>query len=217
MKRRTSSPVHFAPYCEDGSYRIACTSAWVAAHPSLHAYPVDDHQVSADHNGKLFSCVRDAVTCRACIARVDGTPDFTQHLRDDEFRTVADVARWLIAHPSNDAAEVSIELWGRQDRERRQACRRGALAAWREFRRMVHVRADASNGAKMWARGSIWMPGTDDIHRVERDRPDMVAHRNEALGHLADALAFREMARTEADPDAVDMMKVAFKMLWREP
>lgn len=201
MKRRASSaPIHFATHHEDYAGRLACTSEWVEESASRMTLPVDDPRVSVARDARMFTLAREAVTCRACIARVDATPDFTQYLRSAEFRTVRDVACWLVAHPSADAAEVSIELWERQERERRQACRRGALAEWREFRRMVHLRPDASKGSKIWASGAIWMPGTDDIHRLERERPDMVNHRNKALGHLADALAFREMARAKDEP-----------------
>ena len=52
--------------------------------------------------------------------------------------TAADVARWLVDYPGSCAAQASIDLHERFDRERRQACRRGALAEWQEFRRWVH-------------------------------------------------------------------------------
>ena len=37
---------------------------------------------------------------------------------------------WLIEYPGTDAAQASIDLAERLDRERRQACRKGALEMW---------------------------------------------------------------------------------------
>ena len=42
--------------------------------------------------------------------------------------TAADVARWLVDYPGSCAAQASIDLHERLDRERRQACRRGCFA-----------------------------------------------------------------------------------------
>lgn len=63
--------------------------------------------------------------------------------------TAADVARWLreqiyewdadcdTANPRQVVTCVAIALERRLDRERRQACRRGALVNWREARRLA--------------------------------------------------------------------------------
>ncbi len=89
--------------------------------------------------------------------------------------TAADVARWLESRDRGSKAAgwrivrlstVVTDLRARLERERRQACRRGALACWREFRRWVHG----------WGYG--WGDG-DGI----------------ALDVLARALAFRAAAR----------------------
>ena len=66
-----------------------------------------------------------------------------------DLRTAEDVARWLReradrdlranCHPSAFVLHYAhADLRARLDRERRQACRRGALAEWQEFRRWVH-------------------------------------------------------------------------------
>lgn len=90
-----------------------------------------------------------------------------------DLRTAEDVARWLDTLHQGPPAErifgvqdAVAALDARLDRERRQACRRGALAEWREFRRWVHG----------WGYG--WGDG-DGI----------------ALDVLARALAFRAAAR----------------------
>ncbi len=87
--------------------------------------------------------------------------------------TAADVAEWLDTLHKGPPAErifgvqdAVAALDARLDRERRQACRRGALAEWQEFRRWVHG----------WGYG--WGDG-DGI----------------ALDVLARALAFRAAAR----------------------
>ena len=113
--------------------------------------------------------------------------DPTPYAGPGDLVTAADVARWLeemgpmmgsIAPPgvrlfAGVAAEATAgllahELRARLERERRQACRRGALACWREFRRWVHG----------WGYG--WGDG-DGI----------------ALDVLARALAFRAAARAK--------------------
>lgn len=84
-------------------------------------------------------------------------PDHRPYLADTDLRTAEDVAAWLeehaeqwrrdaVADPSVGARSVRLDYAGlralqgahadlraRLDRERRQACRRGALACWRRF------------------------------------------------------------------------------------
>ena len=61
--------------------------------------------------------------------------------------TAEDVARWLAERaedePRTTAWCLHDRLTARLDRERRQACRRGALAGWREFARAARRRHNA--------------------------------------------------------------------------
>ena len=72
-------------------------------------------------------------------------PDPTPYAAPTDLVTAADVALWLdTLHQGPPSARIFgvqdaiAALDARLDRERRQACRRGALAEWREFRRWVH-------------------------------------------------------------------------------
>lgn len=65
------------------------------------------------------------------------TPDHTPYLTEGDLRTAEDVLEWLIDHPESCAAQASIDLAERLDRERRQACRRGALERWERLSRLV--------------------------------------------------------------------------------
>ena len=63
-------------------------------------------------------------------------PDPTPYAAPTDLRTAADVARWLrerdAAHEGAETLGDAIDtLHARLDRERRQACRRGALDCWR--------------------------------------------------------------------------------------
>jgi hypothetical protein len=95
--------------------------------------------------------------------------------------TAEDVAGWLRGpawHTPPPLAHVSLGyvtrvLDARLDRERRQACRRGALAEWREFR--------AEAGNVDWISESL----------------DVWGNRRRALRALSRALAFRAAARAK--------------------
>ena len=72
-------------------------------------------------------------------------PDPRPYAAPTDLVTAADVALWLdTLHQGPPSARIFgvqdaiAALDARLDRERRQACRRGALAEWREFRRWVH-------------------------------------------------------------------------------
>lgn len=62
-------------------------------------------------------------------------PDHRPYLLPTDLRTAEDVARWLRTyHPCEQLGDAVDDLRARLDRERRQACRRGALSCWRAFR-----------------------------------------------------------------------------------
>ena len=66
-------------------------------------------------------------------------PDHRPYLLPTDLRTAEDVARWLRARDeAHEGAETLADavaaLRARLDRERRQACRRGARDQWREAR-----------------------------------------------------------------------------------
>ena len=122
-------------------------------------------------------------------------PDHRPYLLATELRTAEDVAAWLEEHaeqwridaaadPSLGARSVRLDYAGlralqgahadlraRLDRERRQACRRGALDAWRRF-------CDETGNVD-WTGESL----------------DVWGNRRRALDYLSRALAFRAAAR----------------------
>jgi hypothetical protein len=122
-------------------------------------------------------------------------PDHRPYLLATDLRTAEDVARWLrehaeqwrrdaVADPSVGARSVRLDYAGlralqgahadlraRLDRERRQACRRGALSCWRRF-------CDEAGNID-WTAESL----------------DVWGCRRRALGSLTRALAFRAAAR----------------------
>ena len=61
------------------------------------------------------------------------TPDHRPYLTDGDLRTAEDVLEWLTDHPETCAAQASIDLAERLDRERLRACRRGALRTFRHL------------------------------------------------------------------------------------
>lgn len=63
--------------------------------------------------------------------------------------TAADVAEWLVDYPGSCAAQASIDLHERLERERRQACRRGARYHWRRV--CVLVRWTRTVHGAQWA------------------------------------------------------------------
>ena len=103
------------------------------------------------------------------------TPDHRPYLTATDLRTPEDVLAWLIDYPSTDAAQASIDLHERLDRERRQACRRGALAVFREACRERERERDAQ--------------------RLFDDDRAAKTYRMFRLHHLRRALAFRAAAR----------------------
>lgn len=115
------------------------------------------------------------------------TPDHTPFLRPGvDLCTAEDVARWLrqfVVGTCLDADEIYARLTARLDRERLQACRRAALAKWREFANLSRELSDrgAAGGA---------------ILRAVLDDPEWWGPRTAAiLGALSAALAFRAAAR----------------------
>lgn len=101
-------------------------------------------------------------------------PDPRPYASPTDLVTAADVLAWL-GDLDEDGIMGAPPVWAvvqrlreRLDRERRQACRRGALVEWQEFRRWVHG----------WGYG--WGDG-DGI----------------ALDVLSRALAFRAAARAK--------------------
>lgn len=70
-------------------------------------------------------------------------PDPTPYAAPTDLVTAADVLAWLVAIPpcpydeagAWDETDLANELTLRLDRERRQACRRGALAEWQQYTR----------------------------------------------------------------------------------
>lgn len=141
------------------------------------------------------------------------TPDHCPYLLPDDLQTVEDVLAWLdaeaaawrepgIAHGAElvrfDIAVATTlqmaaaHLRARLDRERRLACRKGALEAWRAFRKMMPRRSE-NPARRLMAEGLVWLPSNVNpasliLHLAE--------WRVTFLGHLADALAFRAAART---------------------
>lgn len=116
--------------------------------------------------------------------------------------TAEDVARWLddraMASPPEPVPQYSrhwtLELaWAaldeRLDRERRQACRRGALAEWRRFSRVARAWRGFS-GHRYALTVAVWARDDDTSIPQARAR---VAHA--MLQDLARALAFRAAAR----------------------
>jgi hypothetical protein len=105
------------------------------------------------------------------------TPDHRPYLTATDLRTPEDVLAWLDAMALTSSERIAPIQWSmamaharlraRLDRERRQACRRAARIAWREF--AYDLRRNSGHNA--WV--CKW-----------------------CIGHLADALAFRAAART---------------------
>lgn len=104
------------------------------------------------------------------------TPDHRPYLTDTDLRTPEDVLAWLwdrARSPASDGfacrmvANSATALEVRLDRERRQACRRAALAEWRKF--AYDLRRNSGHNA--WV--CKW-----------------------CIGHIARVLAFRAAART---------------------
>ena len=121
------------------------------------------------------------------------TPDHTPYLRPGvDLITAEDVLAWLDGLTSGPAREriygvldAHAALSLRLDRERRQACRRGALRAWRSF-------ADDVRDAP-----TVWLHEGEDLFSqvVESDPNFTSGIFLEMRRSLSDALAFRAAAR----------------------
>lgn len=136
-------------------------------------------------------------------------PDHRPYLVEGDLRTAEDVLEWMrneeaewraaatsdagVPHGASlvrfDGAAIGMldgiakHLESRLDRERRQACRRGALDAWRRFSREMRPNAGRYSA---YATALIWGDGPSDMQAIgSYDR---------AL--LTTALAFRAAART---------------------
>lgn len=101
-------------------------------------------------------------------ANVDHRP----YLLETDLRTAEDVLEWLYRSQRDEmpVEDARLELNRRLDRERRQACRRGALENWRFFSDMAR-----------WSRDRGLIPREDNERAT--------------LKRLANALAFRAAAR----------------------
>lgn len=122
-------------------------------------------------------------------------PDHTPYLLATGLRTAWDVARWQREHFNVDGLRLSAVFAKdvidatdeRLDRERRQACRRGALEAW--------VNAiDAREGERVWKRNAKLVGCTYSPKECLRFAAE---YRSERPGHLQLALAFRAAARAK--------------------
>ena len=124
------------------------------------------------------------------------TPDPRPYAAPTDLVTAADVAEWLneqaLSAPAEPIPVFSLhwvlattrtKLLARLDRERRQACRRGALACWRAFageaRENRHPRYRDAYTALVWG------DKPTDLYRIGEI----------ARANLTRALAFRAAAR----------------------
>ena len=113
------------------------------------------------------------------------TPDHRPYLTATDLRTPEDVLAWLDAMALTSSERIAPIQWSmamaharlraRLDRERRQACRRAALAEWRRMTSLI------VNG---WASDD----GLDSFF-------DDTVYTVFASDHLTRALAFRAAAR----------------------
>lgn len=106
------------------------------------------------------------------------SPDYRPYLREGDIRSHWDAYRFL-RHSAEIPEDATLDdaldiLYARMQREIRQACRRGALLAWRDFRRDV---------------------GAGDMRTVWDPLPEWISeHCSE---YLIKALAFRAAARAK--------------------
>lgn len=90
-------------------------------------------------------------------------PDYRPYLREGDLRTPEEVAKWMRSlsffsreRPwRQDLAGACDELDERLDRERRQACRRGARIAWRAAAKAVRASRECTTGDLWWATHAI--------------------------------------------------------------
>lgn len=91
-------------------------------------------------------------------------PDHRAYLVEGDLRTPEDVLAWLDEyrnsrqcivrrHPENVIDDAAFALEARLDRERRQACRRGALEEWRLAASYVRIARTTTTGNMWWALG----------------------------------------------------------------
>lgn len=115
------------------------------------------------------------------------TPDHRPYLTETDLRTAEDVLDWLMAHtviPGVSAIDAAEGLHEILEDQRRRACRRGALRAWRRasatMREAANTRGYDRPRAMVFA---VW---------VDRWPPSLV---KKMLANLAEALSFRAAAR----------------------
>jgi hypothetical protein len=112
--------------------------------------------------------------------------DYRPYLLETDLRTAEDVLEWLYRSQRDETPveDARLELNRRLDRERRQACRRGALRAWR--RASATMRASTSTRGYDRPRAMVFAVW------VDRWPPSLV---KKMLANLAEALSFRAAAR----------------------
>lgn len=113
------------------------------------------------------------------------TPDHRHYLREGALRSPEDVLQCVLTFAEDpdvehDVSDVYNYLSRRLDRERRQACRRGAIAAWRDMSRLIVNGHESDDGLD-----SYGYEATADVFIVL------------ASEYLAKALAFRAAARAK--------------------
>lgn len=69
------------------------------------------------------------------------TPDHRPYLTETDLRTPEDVLAWLYTCQYGFTTGAIFALADRLDRERRQACRRAAILAWRDFANDLRAKA----------------------------------------------------------------------------
>lgn len=113
------------------------------------------------------------------------TPDHHPYLTEGCLRTMQDCSDFVLVYVIDpdmewDLSDVHIRLQARLDRERRKACRRGALEAWRQMTRVIREGEPLPMNLDAFTSWSgAW--GEEEVEYASE--------------RLAEALAFRDAAR----------------------
>jgi len=120
--------------------------------------------------------------------------DYRPYLLETDLRTAED-ARNFVASFGNSAftGDVLRVLDERLNRERRQACRRGALEEWRAFRKALPRRGSGEPSRRI-IEALVWIPHWPSA-RAFKEQSEFGEIRESLLGKLARALSFRAAAR----------------------